>query len=85
MEALASGLPVVACNSGAAAEIIIDTQTGVLVPPNDPQGIKEGVKRILNDPLTTQKMSQAGRLLVEEQYNSHALDKELEALVKGGI
>lgn len=82
MEALASGLPVVAADSGAVREIIIDGETGVLVLPKDAPGIKEGVMRLLRDPSSRQSMSRAGRKLVEGEFNIRILFNELESFLK---
>ena len=82
MEALASGLSVVACASGAVDEIIMDGKTGVLVPPGDPESLKNGVLRLLNDPFRAREMAQAGHLLVEREYNIQELVKEFEVLMK---
>ena len=42
VEAMAAGLPVVACQAAAVPEVVLDGQTGVLVPPRDPRGAGPG-------------------------------------------
>ncbi len=83
MEALAEGIAVVACNSGAVGEIVIDGETGVLISSADAGLIADGVCRILKDPSAVKIMSRAGRRLVERQYNTHVLDQALVVELKG--
>ncbi len=46
-EAGAMGLPVVATNHGGAREIVVDGQTGWLVPPGDAASLADGIRRSL--------------------------------------
>ena len=39
LEAMAAGLPVVACRAAAVPEVVRDGETGVLVPPRDPEAL----------------------------------------------
>ncbi|MEU8174835.1 glycosyltransferase [Microbispora hainanensis] len=48
MEAMAAGRPVVATDVGGAAELLEDR--GILVPPEDPVALGEGILRVLDDP-----------------------------------
>ena len=82
MEALLNGIPVVACDSGAVKEIIIDGKTGILVSPKDPVAICAGLERLLQNPKATRAMACAGCQLVQEQFNSRTLNKELEHLIQ---
>lgn len=60
LEAMASGLPIVATNVGGIPEYI-NTQMGVLCSPKDPQAFADGVLRVLSDSNTRAKMSTASR------------------------
>lgn len=48
LEAMASGLPVIATNTGGTLEIIMDGFNGLLVPPDDPSAISRSVQRLLD-------------------------------------
>ena len=69
LEASASGLPVVAARSGGAAEAVIENETGLLVPPDDPQALTQALSRLLNDAEMRQRLGRAGRRWVEREMN----------------
>ena len=47
LEAMVCGLPVVATNVSSLPELVVDGETGVLVPPDDPAALAAGVERAL--------------------------------------
>jgi glycosyltransferase involved in cell wall biosynthesis len=51
LEAMVSGLPVVATNVSSLPELVADGDTGVLVPPEDPAALARGVERALAEPV----------------------------------
>lgn len=61
LEALAVGLPAVAadCPSGPA-EILREGRDGLLVPPDDPGALADGIARLLGDPALRARLSAAG-------------------------
>ncbi|MFL5981779.1 MAG: glycosyltransferase family 4 protein [Gaiellaceae bacterium] len=50
LEGMLASLPVVATNVSSIPEIVVDGETGLLVPPNDPQALAAGINRVLRDP-----------------------------------
>lgn len=50
LEAQAAGLPVVSTPTGGIAEIVRDGETGLLIPPRDPEAMASAVARLLDDP-----------------------------------
>jgi glycosyltransferase involved in cell wall biosynthesis len=50
LEAMLASLPVVATNVSAIPEIVLDGETGLLVPSDDPAALAEAVNRVLEDP-----------------------------------
>ncbi|WKZ32181.1 MAG: glycosyltransferase family 4 protein [Thermodesulfobacteriota bacterium] len=61
IEAMAAGKPVVATNTGASPEIVVDGVTGLLVPVRAPDRMAEAIMRILGDPALAERMGAAGR------------------------
>jgi len=50
LEAMLCGLPVVATRVSSIPEIVVDGETGLLVPPDDPAALGEALQRVLADP-----------------------------------
>lgn len=61
VEAMAAGLPVVASEIPGFTEVVHDDVHGLLVPPNDAVATAAAVARVLDEPLTAARLSEAGR------------------------
>ena len=72
LEYMAAGRPVVATNVGGAAEAIRDDETGYLVSPGDDELMASRLVALLRDPAKAQKMGDAGRRVVEEEFSCEA-------------
>jgi len=68
VEAMACGAPVVASRAASLPEIVVDGETGLLVPPNDPAAIAAAVREINADRARWTSMSAAARKRVEERF-----------------
>jgi glycosyltransferase involved in cell wall biosynthesis len=68
IEAMSFGLPVIATNAGGVPEIVIDGQTGILVPPGDAQTLAEAMRRLFEDDKMRQGMGNRGRERVVQKY-----------------
>jgi len=68
LEAMASGVPVVASNIGAIPESVVDGRTGILFPPGDSQAAAAAVVTLLQDKSLRCHMGQAGRRRVTERF-----------------
>ncbi len=73
LEAMASGLPVIATNVGGNADLVVVEQTGVLVPPADPESMARAIIRMAKQTDTRQSMALSGRRLVEEKFSMNAM------------
>lgn len=69
LEAMATGLPVVATRVGGIPEVVTDGKTGLLVPPGDLAALAAAIGRILQDPTGARRMGQAGRAQVEREFS----------------
>ena len=73
MEALASGLPVIATRIAGIGELVEPNETGDLVSPGDVEGLTRAILRLLGDPDLRRQMGETGRIRVENEYN---IDRE---------
>lgn len=70
LEAASSGLPIVATDVGGNKEVVVDGETGLLVPPRDPKGLGLAMRRAMEMPRAElQAMGVRGRAHVSEQYS----------------
>jgi glycosyltransferase involved in cell wall biosynthesis len=69
LEAMLAGKPVVATRVSAAPEIVVDGETGLLVPPNDPVALAEAVASLLANPARTASMGQAGLMRARRDFS----------------
>jgi len=80
LEALASGVPVVASNVGGTSEVVIEGKTGYLRPPDDLASMSDCVVKLLRDDRLRIRMGVAGRKLVEESYSWQRIAELTERL-----
>lgn len=50
LEAMAMGKPVVAARSGGLIDVVVDGETGLLVPPGNPGALREAIQSLLDNP-----------------------------------
>lgn len=60
LEASASGLPIVAYQSGGVAQAVEDKKTGILIEPGDINGLASAIQNLIDDPVARRAMGQAG-------------------------
>jgi len=68
LEAMATGLPVVATAVGGNGELIVPGQTGELVPPNDPEAMAAALRTLLCDPARLRAQGVAARARAEQLF-----------------
>ena len=71
MEAMASGLPVVATRVGGVGELVETGRSGWLVAPGDEQDLADRMATLMTDPQVRNRMGAAGRKTVEEAFDIH--------------
>lgn len=69
-EAMACGVPVVAFDAGAAAELVRHGQTGLVVPDADCDALAEALLALLADPHRRQAMGQAAHKEAKERFDA---------------
>jgi phosphatidylinositol alpha-1,6-mannosyltransferase len=74
LEAGASGLPVVAGNSGGVTDVVRDRENGLLVDPESPDRIADAIRFLLEHPEEARRMGERGRALALEPANWEIFD-----------
>lgn len=82
LEAMATGLPVVATEVGCLSEVVRPGETGMLAAPGRPEALAEAIGGLLADPALAREMGRRGREVVREEYTLARSAKRLEALVE---
>jgi glycosyltransferase involved in cell wall biosynthesis len=80
IEAMASRKPVIATRVGGMPEIVLDGETGLIMPPEDPPALAAAIQSLLGDPARRQAMGEAGRCRVEEHFTLPTRIHRLESL-----
>jgi colanic acid/amylovoran biosynthesis glycosyltransferase len=78
MEASFFQLPVLASRVGGVPEVVQDGRTGLLVPPGDIDAFTDALQYLVDHPEDRMRMGEAGRRLVEAQFDHHSLMRHLE-------
>jgi colanic acid/amylovoran biosynthesis glycosyltransferase len=84
MEAMATGLPVVSTMIGGIPEMVIENETGFLVPQGDAVALAAAIERLINDPLLAKKLGRAGHDRAEKLFSIEKNVRELCALINTG-
>lgn len=70
LEGMASGLPLVATAVGEVPTVVVDGQTGLLVPAEDADSLTEGILSLLRDPEMRVRFGAAAKQRVEDEYSA---------------
>jgi glycosyltransferase involved in cell wall biosynthesis len=79
IEAMASGLPVIFTNRGCLRDTVIDEESGVEVPINDPEKLAEAILWLLNHPETMKEMGRRARQRYESFYTK---ERHIENMIE---
>jgi glycosyltransferase involved in cell wall biosynthesis len=80
LEAMATGLAVVATNVGGNPEVVVDGETGLLVPPRDPAALAAALLRLRREPGERARLGRAGRERVERHFDVRRMVASYEDL-----
>ncbi len=82
LEAMASGLPVIASCIAGNEELVVDGETGILVPSEDVDSLSIAIRKLLTDSVLRQQMGFASRHRVEENYSWENTAKQYAILLE---
>jgi glycosyltransferase involved in cell wall biosynthesis len=81
IEAQACGLPAVVTNVGGNAEVVVQEETGFIVPPQNPDALAEAMLRLMNLPVEMrQQMGILARQRVEQKFSLESVVTQWENL-----
>ena len=81
LEAMAMARPVVATHVRGCREVVVDGETGILVPPGDVPALADAIVRLLGDKELAGRMGRAGRKRAEQRFDRNEVTgKQLDAL-----
>jgi L-malate glycosyltransferase len=82
MEAMASGLPIVATNVGGIPEIVKNGRNGLLVPPGDTEQVRQALTKIITNNSLYEKMSAANFKDAKKRFDPKIAAQKHEYLYK---
>jgi glycosyltransferase involved in cell wall biosynthesis len=82
LESMAAGAPVVATRVGGTPEVVIDGETGLLVPPADAVSLASSIAHLLATPALAQRLGQAARRLITERFSIERMASRTEQLYR---
>ena len=82
VEAMASGLPTVATRVGGMPELLVEGETGLLVPPADADALAEALARLLEDAPLAERLGAAGRARAVERFSWDVIAERTLALFR---
>jgi glycosyltransferase involved in cell wall biosynthesis len=77
-EAMAVGLPVISTNVGAIPEVVVDSETGILVPPNSPSELASAVDVLLSNRTKLREFGFSGRNRAATHFTWEEAAKRIE-------
>lgn len=80
LEASAMKLPVVASDIHGIPDVVVDRDTGFLVPAADPLALAAAIERLASSPALRRDMGEAGRTYVAREYRWHDNARLMEVL-----
>jgi glycosyltransferase involved in cell wall biosynthesis len=72
-EGMLAQTPIVATRVGGIPELVVEGETGTLVPPNDPRALADAINKLLGDPMLREAMGQRGREVALERLTASSM------------
>jgi glycosyltransferase involved in cell wall biosynthesis len=81
LEAMFAGLPVVSTDVGGIPEMVVDGETGYLVPPDDDAAIADAIEKLLADDTRRAEMGVASRARAYERFDARKTTADLIGVI----
>jgi glycosyltransferase involved in cell wall biosynthesis len=82
LEAMAAGRPIVASRVATIPEVVVDGETGLLVPAGDPQALSDALADLADQPALAQQFGEAGRERLRRQFSIDKMVGDTELLYR---
>jgi len=82
IEAMLARLPVVASRVGGTPEVVVDGDTGILVPPDDHEALARGIRSLLAAPALRSKMGESGREIALRRFGLPPMLRSYESIYR---
>ena len=82
LEAMAAGRPIVASRVATIPEVVVDGQTGILVPAGDPLALADGLAALADQPALARQYGEAGRERLRRQFSLAKMVGDTELLYR---
>jgi glycosyltransferase involved in cell wall biosynthesis len=70
IEAMAYGVPPIVTDSGGSPELVIDGESGLIVPPMDAPALARAIEKLFRDPILRQRLGQAARKRIATAFRN---------------
>jgi len=80
LEGMARGLPVIATRVGGNPEVVVEGETGFLVPTRSPVDLAEAILQLIRNPGSGRRLGLAGRVRVEREFDVRRMVADYEAI-----
>jgi glycosyltransferase involved in cell wall biosynthesis len=84
-EAMATGKPVIATAHGGPTEMVVEGETGFLIPPNNPYALASAIKNLLAHPEEAAKLGRAARKRFLEHFEMREYVQKIERLYEATL
>lgn len=82
LEAMAAGVPVVASDVGGLGEVVVDGETGILVPPGDPPALAGALRELVDDAQRRRRLGSNAQTRVVDRFAFERGVRALEAVYR---
>ena len=82
LEAMAAGKPMVVTRVGENSNVVIDGETGLTVPPANPEAMAVALRRLLHDVELRKRLGLAARQRYEAMFTTQHMITEYETLYR---
>ncbi len=85
LEAMRYGKPCIGTKVGGIPEIVVDGETGILIPPGDAPSLKNAISNLVEDEHLRSTLGESGRRIYQERFTTERFAREFETLIHAWI